>query len=281
MKEIKNSLPFFYIILPTFNRPKLVQRAVKSVLSQNYKNYKLIIFNDGSTEDYSTLEALIQENPNIEYIKSHNIGVNKSRNLVLDSIFESKNIDNSYFFTLSDDDYLVENCLDTISEEIRIEHSIWYCFNCTSNSQHIFRNSDFAEYDQIKYSSFVKNYKGDKHFVFKLDGVKNIRYPDKHFKNGYEHIFYYKIPSKIKIIPKSVKVIEYYSDGLSLSNLYENSTSFSILFKHILSSPFEILFYKWYLKKLMKPKNLLKVLISEKIYYKTKAILGLKTKKNL
>ena len=42
-----DSKPFFYIMLPTFNRPYKVLKAVNSVIKQDYKNYKLVIFNDG------------------------------------------------------------------------------------------------------------------------------------------------------------------------------------------------------------------------------------------
>ena len=44
--------PFFYIMLPTFNRPELILRSVQSVINQPYNEYKLVIFNDGSTSDY-------------------------------------------------------------------------------------------------------------------------------------------------------------------------------------------------------------------------------------
>ena len=116
MKDIDINPPFFYIILPTFNRPKLVQRAVNSVLSQNYNNYQLIIFNDGSTEDYSALENIIQNIKNVKYIKSHNVGVNKSRNMILDLICQKKNIENSYIFTL-----------DLLRKSLLQVHPIYQC----------------------------------------------------------------------------------------------------------------------------------------------------------
>lgn len=251
--------PFIYIILPTFNRPNLVLRSVNSVINQNYENFKLIIFNDGSTKDYSDLEKMIDGVDRVEYIKSNNVGVNRSRNIILDKIFhENADIDDCYFFTLSDDDYLIEDGLTIMVEDLRNKKSLWYCFNCESKSKHIFNNSDFEDYDVISYNEFSKNYKGDKHFVFKLNAFKEIRYPDKFFKNGYEHIFYHQIPSKIQIIPKKVKVIEYFEDGLSLSELYENNHTFDILIKQI----------RWPLNILFFIKNLLNIFFSRKILLK-------------
>lgn len=89
-------VPFFYIMLPTFNRPDLIIRCVKSVLEQEYTNYKLVIFNDGSDKDYSSLENIILGHPKVEYIKSHNIGINKSRNIMLEKFLKDET-NNSFF----------------------------------------------------------------------------------------------------------------------------------------------------------------------------------------
>ncbi|TGK83757.1 glycosyltransferase family 2 protein [Leptospira montravelensis] len=43
--------PLVSIILPTFNRKRIVDRAVQSVISQTYPNWELHIVDDGSTDD--------------------------------------------------------------------------------------------------------------------------------------------------------------------------------------------------------------------------------------
>ena len=48
---IKKKKPLVSILLPTFNRSKLLkERAIKTVLKQSYKNFELIIVDDGSTD---------------------------------------------------------------------------------------------------------------------------------------------------------------------------------------------------------------------------------------
>ena len=48
---IKKKNPLVSILLPTFNRSKLLkERAIKTVLNQSYKNFELIIVDDGSTD---------------------------------------------------------------------------------------------------------------------------------------------------------------------------------------------------------------------------------------
>ena len=41
---------FFSVIIPTYNRSRLLINTVNSVLSQNYSHFEVIIVDDGSTD---------------------------------------------------------------------------------------------------------------------------------------------------------------------------------------------------------------------------------------
>ncbi len=62
------------VIITTYNRPKLLSRALKSVLSQNHKPFEIIVVDDGS---FCKLD-LPQE---IIYIKKQNGGISSARNV--------------------------------------------------------------------------------------------------------------------------------------------------------------------------------------------------------
>ena len=54
------------IIVPIYNVEKYIEKCIKSVLIQNYKNFELILVNDGSTdnsqnicEEYSKIDDRI------------------------------------------------------------------------------------------------------------------------------------------------------------------------------------------------------------------------------
>ena len=72
------------VVIPTYNRSKLVCDAIDSVLKQTYFDYikEIIIIDDGSTDD---TENIIKERYNthkkVKYYKKENGGVSSARNL--------------------------------------------------------------------------------------------------------------------------------------------------------------------------------------------------------
>ena len=56
MTDSNHKLPLVSIIMPVYNRQSYIQKAITTVLSQTYKNWELIIVDDGS-KDYSPFIA--------------------------------------------------------------------------------------------------------------------------------------------------------------------------------------------------------------------------------
>jgi glycosyltransferase involved in cell wall biosynthesis len=76
-------MPRVSIILPTFNRAKVLSRSVMSILDQTYQDFELLIIDDGSTDE--TADAIQQfSDERIRYFKSdRNRGRGSARNIGL------------------------------------------------------------------------------------------------------------------------------------------------------------------------------------------------------
>lgn len=77
----QENLPKATVIIPTYNRAKTLERSIKSVLTQTFSDYELIIIDDGSTDNTKELIIDIKDD-RIHYIKSPvNRGAANARNI--------------------------------------------------------------------------------------------------------------------------------------------------------------------------------------------------------
>lgn len=77
-----NDSPLVSIILCTYNRVHLVKRAIASVLTQSYRNWELIIIDDGSADDTGqVVMPIVKSDPRIIYFYHANQGLARSRNI--------------------------------------------------------------------------------------------------------------------------------------------------------------------------------------------------------
>ena len=70
--------PTVSIVIPTFNRSGLLVNALESVLGQTFKDYEIIVIDDGSTDD--TVERLAPYMDRIRYYYQLNRGVSAALN---------------------------------------------------------------------------------------------------------------------------------------------------------------------------------------------------------
>jgi glycosyltransferase involved in cell wall biosynthesis len=73
-----NFKPLVNVIIPTYNRAHLICKAIDSVLSQTYRNYEIIVIDDGSTDN--TTDVLEKYKDKITYIYQENKGPGDARN---------------------------------------------------------------------------------------------------------------------------------------------------------------------------------------------------------
>ncbi len=71
--------PCVSVIIPTYNRAALLMEAVNSVLSQTYRDFELVVVDDGSTDD--TAHLLRPHHGRLRYVHQPHRGVSAARNV--------------------------------------------------------------------------------------------------------------------------------------------------------------------------------------------------------
>ena len=69
------------IIMPTYNRGYIIERAIDSVIAQTYQNWELIIVDDASNDNTKQVLSKYSDLRIRCYVNEHNKGANESRNI--------------------------------------------------------------------------------------------------------------------------------------------------------------------------------------------------------
>ncbi|NTX06098.1 glycosyltransferase family 2 protein [Myxococcus sp. CA040A] len=76
-------MPFFSIVIPTYNRARLLEETLASVFAQEETDYEVLVVDDGSTDD--TLENLARLGERVTTLTQVNAGPGVARNLGIQS----------------------------------------------------------------------------------------------------------------------------------------------------------------------------------------------------
>jgi glycosyltransferase involved in cell wall biosynthesis len=75
--------PFFSVVIPVYNRAHVLANAIASVLAQSFRNFEIVIVDDGSNDDPQAVVATL-EDPRIHFIRQDNAGGGAARNTGID-----------------------------------------------------------------------------------------------------------------------------------------------------------------------------------------------------
>lgn len=100
--------PLISIIVPVYNVETYIDQCIKSVITQTFTDYELILVNDGSTDH--SLERCMhwKSDERVKIISTENKGVSHARNIGLQSAI------GQWILFLDSDDYLIEGSLQKI-----------------------------------------------------------------------------------------------------------------------------------------------------------------------
>jgi glycosyltransferase involved in cell wall biosynthesis len=75
-------LPLVSVIIPAYNTERFIERTLKSVLSQTYKNIEVLVVNDGSQDRTAEIvKSIAEQDQRVILLQQPNSGVAAARNL--------------------------------------------------------------------------------------------------------------------------------------------------------------------------------------------------------
>lgn len=98
------------VIIPLYNKEPIIERTIRSVLSQDYDDFEVVVVNDGSTDHSADIVRSIDDS-RIRLIEQENGGPSKARNTGV------KNVKGEWIVFLDADDELLPGALKRFAEE--------------------------------------------------------------------------------------------------------------------------------------------------------------------
>ena len=98
MERMEDYNPKVSIVIPAYNASNYLAEAIESALAQTYRNFEIIVVNDGSNDDGATAAVAARYGDKIRYFEKENGGSSSALNVGI------QNMSGEWFSWLSHDD---------------------------------------------------------------------------------------------------------------------------------------------------------------------------------
>ena len=109
----KNKKPLVTVYIVSHNYGRFLSKAIESVLSQSFKDWELLIYDDGSDDDTAEVAGRYTHYPNVSFFQPGKQGLIRTANQAIEQAR------GNYVIRLDADDYLEENALLIMVQEFK------------------------------------------------------------------------------------------------------------------------------------------------------------------
>ena len=233
------------IIVPVFNSEEKIERCINSILNQSFKDFEIIIIDDGSTDKTGSIcDCFAQVDKRIKVIHIENNGVSNARNIGIDKA------EGKYLMFVDSDDYIDNLMLETyirFLEEKQLEICIGSINRIENNKIKTYKIFDDEVIDSKKFWGLlgedlsVLGYVWGK--LFRTDLIKkNHLLFDTYMYSQVDlnfNLSYYDKCKKFGFIRNQIKIYELIDKHTNVSNKVQNVINTKInlfLFNYLFDS---------------------------------------------
>lgn len=168
-------MPKVTIVMPAYNVESYITNSIESVINQTFKNWELIIINDGSTDQTRAyIEQYVQLDSRITCIDQDNSGVSAARNKGL------LNASGDYISFLDSDDQYTPQYIELMLKALLTTHNeVVFCKFKELNGDIILRKTpedikSLYKNNFIKHIESISDSKINMAFMYKTQHIKNL-----------------------------------------------------------------------------------------------------------
>lgn len=195
------------MIVPVYQVEKYIAQCIESVLNQTFKDFELILIDDGSKDQSGSIcDLYAAKDDRILVIHTENRGAAAARNVGLD------HASGRYITFLDGDDYLDEHMIARMYEEI--EHSEYDMVVCDFLNLLPDEEDNFIVHLQeetVNGRNVLEHLKNERNYglwtivwnkIYKREVLENLRFPDgKYFEDEFFSNQLYLFSNQIHVIP--------------------------------------------------------------------------------
>lgn len=221
------------VIIPTFNRAKLITRSVKSVLNQTYENIEIIVVDDGGSDNTKEVLSKIKDNRLKYYRLRKNSGTGAARNYGI-----SKATGNYIAFQDSDDLFLKNKLEFQMNNMKKNKSDMDFCrikiydkksdfLIPTDDDELVIRNKGILE--KLCYGNVVST----QAILIKRDVLDDVKF-DHDIPNTDDYDLALRVAIKYKVSYTNEVLVELYrqNDSISFSDEKLKKSCATMLKKH-------------------------------------------------
>lgn len=241
--------PKFSIIIPIYNAEKYLNRCILSIINQTYRDFEIILVDDGSKDNSGTIcDKYAENDARIKVIHQNNSGVSTARNAGL------KNAVGDYIIFVDSDDYIEFDMLEKIKYILDKYDVDCIIYNLNNIIETKYVDEDELIENMIKLiKTETINAPWNKLYKRNIIEKYNIQY-DERIEIGEDLLFSIKYISKIKKV--------YLLNERLYNYVIENNNSLTTKYKE--NKYGQLMFVNDRIKKILKDYNDEKLLECEK-----------------
>jgi glycosyltransferase involved in cell wall biosynthesis len=233
--------PLVSVIIPTYNREKIIPKAIDSVFAQTYQDFEIIVLDDGSQD--STKAAVESYGPQVHYFYQNNKGIAGARNAGMHQAA------GDYIAFLDSDDYWLPGKLER-QMALFVEHPEYGMIACQCGSVQI--DGTYRERNRpgksgwILYDLFNKNFIRTSSAVITRTCLEKVGGFDEALREGEEYDYWLRIAAEFAVgfINEPLTVYVDNTDGMSTDSLTGRLHRLKVLEKNYLKKKIPPLMYR-------------------------------------